>query len=70
MQESPNETAEEFEADREFDAFLNLSRENRAKFERLREVLTSEGHYGTGATPSKVVLTTFQPVTPASRAMP
>jgi polyhydroxyalkanoate synthase len=55
MQESPNETAEEFEADREFEAFLNLSRQNRAKFERLREVLTSEGHYGKGATPSKVV---------------
>lgn len=51
-----NETAEEeVEASREFEALLNLSRQNRAKFERLREVLLTDGHYGKGATPSSVV---------------
>lgn len=50
-----NETVEEVNADREFEAFLSLSRQNRAKFERLREVLLDDGHYGKGATPSKVV---------------
>ena len=49
------ESAEDIDADREFEAILGLSRQNRAKFERLREVLTSEGHYGKGATPSAVV---------------
>ncbi len=55
MQHSQNETAEDVDADREFEALLRLSRQNRTKFERLREVLTSEGHYGKGATPSTVV---------------
>jgi polyhydroxyalkanoate synthase len=50
-----NETADDIDADRELEAFLKISRQNRAKFERLREVLTSEGHYGKGATPSTVV---------------
>ena len=50
-----NEPAEEIERERELEALLRVSRENRAKFERLREVLTSEGHYGKGATPHTVV---------------
>src|SRR4030095_13308551 len=41
--------------ERELEALLELSRRGRAKLERLHEVLTSPGHYGTGATPSTVV---------------
>jgi polyhydroxyalkanoate synthase len=40
---------------RELEALLELSRRGRAKLERLHEVLTTPGHYGTGATPSAVV---------------
>jgi polyhydroxyalkanoate synthase len=41
--------------DRELEALLALSQRSRAKLEKLHEVLTSPGHYGTGATPSTVV---------------
>ena len=41
--------------ERELEAFLELSRRGRAKLERLHEVLTTPGHYGTGATPTVVV---------------
>lgn len=41
--------------ERELEALLALSRRGRAKLDRLHEVLTSGGHYGTGATPSTVV---------------
>ena len=41
--------------ERELEALLELSRRGRAKLERLHEVLTSPGHYGTGASPSTVV---------------
>jgi polyhydroxyalkanoate synthase len=51
-----NETkTEEIDVDREFEAFLQMSRKNRSRLETLREVLTSDGHYGKGATPSTVV---------------
>jgi len=43
------------EEERELEALLELSRRGRAKLDRLHEVLTSPGHYGTGATPSAVV---------------
>ena len=43
------------EEERELEALLELSRRGRAKLDRLHEVLTSPGHYGTGATPSTVV---------------
>ena len=45
----------EDEQERELEALLELSRRGRAKLDRLHEVLTSPGHYGTGATPSAVV---------------
>lgn len=41
--------------ERELDAMLTHSEKTRAKLDRLHEVLTSAGHYGTGATPSTVV---------------
>jgi polyhydroxyalkanoate synthase subunit PhaC len=41
--------------ERELVALLDLSRQGRSKLERLHEVLTSPGHYGTGATPATVV---------------
>jgi polyhydroxyalkanoate synthase len=41
--------------ERELEALLALARRGRAKLERLHEVLTSPGHYGTGATPAAVV---------------
>jgi polyhydroxyalkanoate synthase len=41
--------------ERELEAMLDLSRRNREKLERLHEVLTTPGHYGTGATPATVV---------------
>jgi polyhydroxyalkanoate synthase subunit PhaC len=41
--------------ERELEALLALSKRSRAKLDRLREVLTSKGHYGRGATPSTVV---------------
>lgn len=41
--------------ERELDALLELSRRSRAKLDRLHDVLTSPGHYGTGATPATVV---------------
>jgi polyhydroxyalkanoate synthase len=41
--------------EREVEALLELSRRSRRKLERLHDVLTSEGRYGTGATPSIVV---------------
>ena len=37
--------------ERELEAMLALSERSRAKLDRLHEVLTSAGHYGTGATP-------------------
>jgi polyhydroxyalkanoate synthase len=40
---------------REIEALLALSQRGRAKLDRLHEVLTSDGHYGTGATPAAVV---------------
>ena len=52
-----NEAGPELERDqeRELEALLEVSRRGRAKLERLHEVLTTPGHYGTGATPSTVV---------------
>ena len=52
-----NEAEPEPERDqeRELEALLELSRRGRAKLERLHEVLTTPGHYGTGATPATVV---------------
>ena len=41
--------------ERELEALLALSRRSRAKLDRLREVLTSPGHYGKGASPFTVV---------------
>lgn len=41
--------------ERELEALLSLSAQSRARLDRLREVLTTPGHYGRGATPSKVV---------------
>lgn len=43
--------------ERELEALLALSEQSRARVERLREVLTTPGHYGKGATPSTVVYT-------------
>ena len=45
----------ERDRERELEALLELSRRGRAKLERLHEVLTTPGHYGTGATPATVV---------------
>ena len=47
----------EEEQERELEALLELSRRGRARLERLHEVLTTPGHFGTGATPSQVVYT-------------
>jgi len=41
--------------ERELEALLSLSEQSRARLDRLREILTSPGHYGTGATPATVV---------------
>lgn len=41
--------------ERELEALLDVSRSGRAKLERLREVLTTPGHYGKGATPNAVI---------------
>ncbi len=41
--------------ERELEALLALSEQSRARLERLREVLTTPGHYGKGATPATVV---------------
>jgi len=43
------------EQERELEALLALSSRSRAKLDRLREVLTSTGPHGTGATPATVV---------------
>jgi polyhydroxyalkanoate synthase subunit PhaC len=45
----------ERDQERELEALLALSRRGRAKVDRLYEVLTTPGHYGTGATPATVV---------------
>ena len=45
----------ERDQERELEALLELSRRGRNKLERLHEVLTTPGHYGTGATPATVV---------------
>jgi len=50
-----NESSEDQNKERELEALLQVSKKNRARFERLREVLTSQGHYGKGATPHTVV---------------
>jgi len=52
-----NEAGPEQERDqeRELEALLELSRRGRAKLERLHEVLTTPGHFGTGATAFTVV---------------
>jgi polyhydroxyalkanoate synthase subunit PhaC len=42
---------------RELEALLELSRRVRTKLDRLHDVLTSGGHYGTGASPAEVVYT-------------
>jgi polyhydroxyalkanoate synthase len=42
-------------SEREVEALLDLSRRARAKLDRLYTVLTSPGHYGTGASPAAVV---------------
>ena len=41
--------------ERELDALLSLSAQSRARLAKLREVLTTPGHYGTGASPADVV---------------
>jgi len=41
--------------EREVEALLALSERGRAKLDRLHEILTSPGHYGTGASPTTVV---------------
>ena len=41
--------------ERELEAMLAHSKKTRARLDRLHEVLTSSGHYGTGATPATVV---------------
>jgi polyhydroxyalkanoate synthase len=40
---------------RELEAMLAVSRRTRAKLDRLHDILTSPGHYGTGATPATIV---------------
>jgi polyhydroxyalkanoate synthase len=52
-----NEAGPELTRDqeRELEALLEVSRRGRAKLDRLYEVLTTPGHYGTGATPAQVV---------------
>jgi polyhydroxyalkanoate synthase len=45
----------ELDPERELEALLELSRRGRSKLERLHEVLTTPGLYGTGATPATVV---------------
>jgi polyhydroxyalkanoate synthase subunit PhaC len=49
------ESEQERDRQRELEALLEVSRRGRAKLERLHEVLTTPGHYGTGATPTTVV---------------
>jgi polyhydroxyalkanoate synthase len=49
------ESEQERDRQRELEALLELSRRGRTKLERLHEVLTTPGHYGTGATPATVV---------------
>ena len=46
---------EQAEQERELEALIALSERSRAKLDRLRDLLTSEGHYGKGATPTTVV---------------
>jgi len=46
---------QEGDPDREIEALLDLSERSRAKLDRLHEVLTTGGHYGTGASPAVVV---------------
>lgn len=41
--------------ERELEALLTLSRRGRAKVERLHEILTTPGHFGTGASPATIV---------------
>jgi polyhydroxyalkanoate synthase len=41
--------------ERELEALLSLSAQSRARLNRLREILTTPGHYGKGATPATVV---------------
>ncbi|HET9195976.1 MAG TPA: alpha/beta fold hydrolase [Vicinamibacterales bacterium] len=41
--------------ERELEAMLARSEQTRARLDRLHDVLTSGGHYGTGATPAAVV---------------
>lgn len=43
------------EPERELEALLTLSQRGRAKLERLHDVLTNPGHFGTGATPAAIV---------------
>ena len=43
------------EVERELEAMLARSEQTRVRLDRLHEVLTSGGHYGTGATPATVV---------------
>jgi polyhydroxyalkanoate synthase len=50
-----NEAQPERDRERELEALLELARRGRAKLERLHEVLTTPGHYGTGATAATVV---------------
>jgi polyhydroxyalkanoate synthase len=49
------EPGPERDQERELEALLELSRRGRDKLERLHEVLTTPGHYGTGATAAAVV---------------
>jgi polyhydroxyalkanoate synthase len=41
--------------ERELEALISLSEQSRARLDRLREVLTTPGHYGISATPATVV---------------
>ena len=49
------EPEQQRDQERELAALLELARRGRSKLERLHEVLTTPGHYGTGATPAAVV---------------
>jgi polyhydroxyalkanoate synthase subunit PhaC len=55
VNEAEPEPAHPLEPERELEALLDLSRRGRLKLERLHNVLTTPGHYGTGATPAAVV---------------
>lgn len=50
-----SEAAQDPPHERELEALLELSEKNRARLDRLHEILTTPGHFGRGATPYDVV---------------